>query len=200
MNIFPKTKSERIVNHYSDGIDLRYDMETILNYYGFFVLLHRNYRIHCNCFREDIYKNGEKGCSYCNGTGFVNRIEKHLTRRMVVMERTMGGSMRDAEFGRMLVDDYKFFFHHYVMPKPQDLIYMVTWDNSDMPTHLIYEYEVVNTNELRGNNGRIEYWATYCRQRPFGKKEIKNSFVRKIEESMIDKSYEDAELQYDLIW
>lgn len=202
--MFPQSvKQEHLISfpNIMDGseIDLRKETEYILNKYGLFVLLRRNFKIHCSCYKS---VNGDYNskCSLCGGTGFINRIEKHLARKIIgVSNRTLVQNLNDAEFSRIMVDAYKFYFHYYVNPQIQDLIYVVTWDG-DKPSTLVAEYEIVNTDDMRGDNGRIEYWQAYCRSRVIGSKPFKKMNIRRLRTEDVDMSYEDASIQYDVVW
>lgn len=188
-------------NEHQDTIDLRKETTYILNNYGYFVLLRRNYKkIHCSCYTESIYKDYDLKCPYCS-TGFVNRIEKHLTRNdLAVGERTVVQYMNDMQASRYNLHAYKFYFNHYVMPNEQDIIYVVTWDDSKKPQSVVKEYEVVAAIDRRSDYGRIEYWVCYTRSRAFGMKPVKEITIRRLEDENIYKDYPDAELQYDLVW
>ena len=184
----------------TDGIDLRTNMEYMLHNYGHHILLRKNYQIHCTRYTEDIYKDGRTSCPYCMGTGKVNRIEKHLARKIfTVGDRSMFDSLADAPHSVTMVDFYKVYFHHYVMPNSQDIIYEVSWDEDNNVVALIAEYVIIRSVPMRGDRGRIEYWIAHVHTRPFGK-QIRGAMIRKLSTDNIDLTYQDARVQYDLLW
>ena len=185
-----------------DGIDLRQDMEWIINNEGHFVLLRRNYQIHCVCYTQQVYKDSNSACPYCLGTGRVNRIERHLGRKLMTLgDKLMIGRQQDTPQGKMLVTAYKFYFQHFVNPQQQDIIYEVSWDsrNPFKPFALIAEYDIIGAIDMRGDRGRIEYWEAHCHSRPFGR-QIRESVIRRLTDTNIDNAYPDARAQYDLQW
>lgn len=179
-----------------NGIDLRKEMKFLENTEGFEILLRRNFKVHCSCF-DSLYNESSMKCQLCGGTGHVNRVEKHLTKRdFSIMDRSFLRNMSDGEFNRTGITLYKYYFQHYVAPTIQDLLYYVTWENN-RPKTLIAEYEIISSNPNRADGGRIEYYSCMSKERIVGKP-IKKSIVRKIE--TIDTSYPDAVYQYDLVW
>lgn len=183
-----------------DGINLREEMNYLINMKGHPILLRRNYQIHCSCYEQSIYKDGYSECPYCCGTGMVNRIEKHYIRKiMTIGDRLMLSRLTDAPHSQMMIDAYKIYFMHYVNPKSQDIIYEVSWDNNGDPVALVAESVIIGVTPKRCDRGRLEFWDAHVRSRPFGK-QIRNNIVRHIKQNTIDVSYPDSNVQYDLQW
>jgi len=202
MKQFPvviNTHSDSSRRYGIDGIDLRREMYYMLNKYGHYVLLRRNYKVHCSCYKEQTYKDPSNTCEYCGGTGYVSRVEKHLCRSEIAIgARSVVGSLNDSEISRLFVDSHRFYFFYYVNPSVQDIIYVVTWYGENVGT-VLHEYEVIDALDKRADNGRIEYWEAYVRERQVGG-HIRKIRTRQLVNNELYSDYEYNGIQFDLVW
>lgn len=164
-------------------IDLRKEVEEILEDHGHFVLLQRTSRkLRCVCWDEKMkessierYKKSMgiidtdlKTCPKCVGLGWVSRIERVKTRRQLAADIiSLTSRMQTLSVGQNTFDTKLFFFEHDINPKEGDYIYEVGWDGMK-PTHLINSYRIQVSNELREKQGRIEYWQVITKEDNIG--------------------------------
>lgn len=146
------------------GIDLRSEFQTILNEAGHYVLLQRSKKgLRCRCWNER-YQEPESDCPICNGTGRVVRIERHLARRdsgSQVISKPY--QVQQTPIGKMAIEAQIFYLKHDTKPQSGDYIYEVGWKNTQ-PTHLETAYIINDVQAMRGDRGRIEFWAVSVRQ------------------------------------
>jgi hypothetical protein len=161
-------------------LNLRDEFLELLTDTGFYVLLQRqSKKIHCSCWNEK-YQEGKHDCTLCGGTGWVVRIERHLTRNMdaniPVAEPTMN---QVSNVGRSAVQLTRWYFMHDVHPQIGDMIYEVTWDpkNPHKPTGLVAAHMINQAYAKRGDHGRIEYWSCAARSETINNK-VRNIIVR----------------------
>lgn len=161
-------------------INLRKEIHKILDEYGHYVLLQRTSRkIRCICWDEKYQEssielyikrtkyNGEelKGCPRCLGKGWVSRIERHKVRRENASQIiNLPNLKKQMNIGQISSDARVFWFMHNVQPKRGDMIYEVGWDRHK-PTHLIQSYEISYPEDVRGDNGRIEFWEAVAKEK-----------------------------------
>jgi hypothetical protein len=160
-------------------IDLRAEMDGILDGYGFPVLLQRSgKKIRCVCWSEK-YQEADSTCLRCAGQGYVSRIERHQTRRMSAVQIISRPALsQQTPLGKMYVDAQTFYMRHDAHPKAGDMIYEVGW-RGHKPTHLIQAYRINDVVSMRGEGGRIEYWSLACRGETMSR-DLKQIVVRSI--------------------
>lgn len=158
-------------------INLREELDALLDEYGHYVLLQRSSRrLRCRCWHE-VRREGDPNCPYCLGRGRVSRIERHKVRYssgLSTIQRPMATTL--SPVGPSWVDGKLFYFKHNVEVQTGDFIYEVGWSakNKKKPTHLISAYLINDVYEYRGDNGRIEYKLASVR------KETRNVTVKNI--------------------
>lgn len=141
------------------NINLRDEFHEIMQNYGHYILIQRTGRsIRCSCWSEK-YQEAEPECSLCGGTGWLSRIERHLTRKESASQIISKPNLRQQNpTGKTWIDTHHFYFYHNVHPQVGDYIYEVGW-SGHKPTHLSRMYMINDIDPLRGDNGRIEYWT-----------------------------------------
>lgn len=160
-------------------LDLRKEMDGILNSYGHYVLLQRmTKKLHCRCWHEK-EQTAEAGCPFCLGSGYVSRIERHLIRRDIASPSSSLPNLIEQAPAAQVADENKLFFMRFdAQPKEGDLIFEVGW-KGNKPTHLINAYEINYPDELRGDNGRIEFYQVWAKNIVFDTP-IKGISIRKL--------------------
>lgn len=146
-------------------MDLRKEFDEMITSYGHAVLIQRSSRkIRCDCWNEK-YQEALSSCPFCLGQGWVNRIEKHHIRRQTATDIiSLPGRTQNTPVGRLLTDTRTFFMKHDVRIKEGDMIYECGW-HKDKPTHIITSYEASYIDDMRGDNGRIEFYQVSVREK-----------------------------------
>jgi len=142
------------------SIDFRVEFEEFMKDYGYPVLLQRAGRkIRCRCWSEK-HQEADSDCPICMGVGWVSRIERHTLRdTSAVQPIARTGMAQMTEVGKMWVDAKTFYMRHDSHPKVGDYIYEVGWTSAQRPSHLMHTYRINDAIAIRGDGGRIEYWA-----------------------------------------
>ena len=164
-------------------IDLRKEVETIIEDHGHFVLLQRTSRkLRCVCWDEKLkessikrYKEVTKDidtdlkeCPKCLGAGWISRIERLKTRRQLAADIiSLTSRLQTIETGQNTFDNKSFFFTHNVQPQDGDYIFEVGWDGVK-PTHLINSYRIQLAVDYREKGGRIEFWQAVTKEDNLG--------------------------------
>lgn len=175
-------------------MDLRKEIHDIIEETGHYVLLQRTSRkLRCICWDEKHQESSIKkyiersgnfnskytACPKCLGEGWISRIERVKTRRQTNSNIiSLPGKKQQAPYGQVSIDTRLFFFEHDVNPKKGDYIMEVGWDKNK-PTHLIQMYEISYADDMREQNGRIEFWQTFTKEDTVNKG-IKNFAVKRI--------------------
>jgi hypothetical protein len=166
----------------SDNMDLRAEMQDMINSYGFWVLVQRNSaKLHCTCWNEK-YKEGLSTHTKCGGTGWVARIERHRTRhRDATIMVTEPNQVELSSVGRVITNQLYWYFLHTTNIRPGDTIYEVTWDpkNPLKPAGLIIAHIVNHVTDYRADNGQLTYRGIATRSVTTNMK-IDNLIVRSI--------------------
>lgn len=146
-------------------IDLRQEVEGLIEREGHYVLLQRTSRkIRCTCWNEK-YQEADPNCPYCLGKGFVSRIERHKIRRQTAVNViALPNNIQQTPIGQLSTDTRLFFFKHDTKPKKGDIIMEVGW-RGQRPTHLITVYEISHADDMREHNGRIEFFQVTAKEK-----------------------------------
>lgn len=174
------------------GINLRNELDALLNEFGFSVLLRRsNKNLRCSCWSH-ITDSADKDCLYCMGSGYVSAVEKHITMQK------RGKASLDMTNASIIIDDHiSFYFRYKVHPVVNDTIYLVGW-SGDHPTNVISSYEIDRAEAFRGDYGRIEFYKCTCINEPVNINDITVSIRRNA--SNIDDTPSNIPIQYDLLF
>lgn len=145
------------------NIDLRQETSDLLQEYGHKIILQRTSRkIHCRCWDHNTNE-AQPRCPYCSGTGWVNRMESHYTRKDPgTSPVSWADRNKDTALGKQLQDANIYFFMHNAHPRVGDIMYEVGWDELGRPTHVIHTQEINYVFPYRADNGRIEYFEASC--------------------------------------
>ena len=126
----------------------------------------------CQCSTSQASKQGNPTCQYCNGEGFLWDEEWKMTYRMFI-GADGGKASRFVRMpsGQIHADTVVFFFRYDTNLKYGDKIVEVALDeegdviknsNNTYIRRAIYKPQTVVP--YRADNGRIEYYALYCRE------------------------------------
>ena len=177
-----------MARHYMD-IDLRLYFDTIMDNFGNQVLLQRNNQnMHCVCWNQVEQdslenRNDTNTCVFCQGEGKVNVIEKVWCRKMTFSGGDERGVVR-TDLGNWQNNVYKFWFYYDTNPNVHDVIYECTFKKNGEPQYLLGKYRIINTEPMRGDDGRIEYWRTIVEYTPINK-EIINVNIKRIRNKIV---------------
>lgn len=155
-------------------MDLREELNELIQESGHYVLLQRaSRRIRCVCWDEKYQESSVekyhretrqlkiifKTCPRCLGKGWISRIERHKIRRDNASQViALPQLIKQNPYGQLGSDAKVFYMEHDTHPKKGDYIYEVGWDGQK-PTHLIQAYQINSAEDLRGDNGRIEFYS-----------------------------------------
>lgn len=139
-------------------MDLRREIHGMIEETGHYVLLQRtSRRLRCGCWNEK-YQEGLSTCPRCLGKGWVSRIERHKIRRQTAANIiSLPTKKKQTQIGQVITDTRAFFMEHDVHPKKGDIIMEVGWDKR-RPTHLIQAFEISHADDMREQDGRIEFY------------------------------------------
>lgn len=160
-------------------INLRQEITKLIEDTGHYVLLQRTSRkIRCSCWNEK-HQEADPSCPYCLGLGWVSRIERHKIRRQTAVNViSLPNNIQQTPIGQLSTDTRLFFFKHDTMPKKGDIIMEVGW-KGQRPTHLITTHEISHSDDMREQNGRIEFFQVTTKEKSVDTK-IRGFSVRKI--------------------
>ncbi len=159
-------------------MDLREEFDRILGEYGHYVLLHRTSRkIRCICWNEkykessvELYLQRTRlrvkldACPRCLGSGWVSKIERHQVRRDNASQTVSLPDLKKQLIpGQLATGARVFYLRWNAAPQIGDYFYEVGW-NDKRPTHLIQAYQINAVEDLRGLEGRTEYFLVVCRE------------------------------------
>lgn len=148
-------------------INLRQEMNEILDEYGIWVLYQRlSSKVHCNHCWNEKYKEGRSNCTYCGGTGWVSRLERRKVRKIgAAIPISEPNLTSQTELGHMLVQQYRWFMAHDVYPRAGDRIFEVLWDTKDpyKPVELVTSHFINTSSDYRADGGAIAYWEAASR-------------------------------------
>lgn len=145
------------------AIDIRELLASFLEEYGHdIVYVRRDTRFHCSCY-SDRSKEAQPNCPKCFGTGYHVTLETYKARRQISsIPETHVGARELHGAGSVTVKGYTYYLEYKAFPKSGDLILEVEWDEN-IPKKIIEKFEISIAEELKGKNGRIEFYQVYCR-------------------------------------
>lgn len=153
------------------GIDLRQQMTGIMYGDGFnkqqghWVIYRRFDTSQKSQYYDDNY--GES----VGGPTWEYEDEVVITRRVQITAGSLTRFFEQEMAPGILHIDYQiFYFEHSVAPKLEDEIYEVTWEDHSVKPRIdqldgkaIEKFNINSVVPLRGDNGRIEFYACLCR-------------------------------------
>jgi hypothetical protein len=153
-------------------MDLRKEFDTILEQYGFPVLVVRSDRkLRCSCWNEKTQE-ADRECPICFGLGYVPVVEKHMTRSTdtsVPESLAMLGS-ETPSFGAISVPGRVYYMRYNAILHPTDLIVDVDWTSTGRP---VYNgggiYEVSHVDPKKFERGQLIYNKVYVKDKPVEK-------------------------------
>lgn len=153
-------------------IDLRLEIKQLLKEYGYYILLQRtDRRVRCRCWHP-VKQEALSDCPYCNGAGWVIRLEKIRCRNDPAMQIVTYPDMnKTTPQGNSWVPANTIFLEYSAVVQTGDIIYIVGW-NGRRVGNLKEVHEINHPQPLRGDGGRIEFWRVSTKVITLGKKKI----------------------------
>ena len=150
----------------SSDINLRNEFKKLQDEYSLDILYIRaSKHIRCRCFNP-LHKTGTPGCPICLGYGHVNTIEKRKAITHSLNATRASDGLIVSDLGSIGSDSVVFYLDHKFYPRKRDLIALTYWDKNKKPVGVKKVYEITLSDELRGEHGRIELNAVYCKLKP----------------------------------
>ncbi len=168
---------------FDSEIDLREELNTLIDNRGHYIVLRRITKHRCPNWRESQHEEHTKKCKWCAGTGYMYQdiLVKSYNHPTIAAETQARESRQDI--GYINYDRLKYYFKAYgsdietgesilMWPKLADYILEVKLvDVTGLPT-LAYTtikiMDIQNVHAYRDQNGRVEYWVTICVVRSTG--------------------------------
>ena len=158
------------------GIDMREQFRQILEGDGSLLQQQGHYVVYRRFDldnRSDYWTNDEYKESV-GGPSWEYQDEVHLCRYQQI---TSGGLVRffeqETEGGIIHVNYRIYYLKHSIAPKREDFIYEINWEDHSSPPvigQLVLpdedKYNINDIYPLRGDKGRIEFYACLCRREP----------------------------------
>lgn len=133
-------------------INLRNEANYLIDNYGIDVLYVRNSKyMKCKCY-DELYKLGNYKCNICFGSGKITSIEK-----MKCFYNNDKYYSKSTIAGKYNVDIGKFIFKYNSEIEFNDVILVVGYKDGKVKD-VKQVYKVNNSNEIRCDKGRIEYY------------------------------------------
>lgn len=133
-------------------IDLRKEVDYLLDRYGVKVLYVRSSKyIKCKCY-DELYKAGHSSCKLCLGTGKVTSVEPitiFYNNEKYYSYLSVGGRY-NTKVG-------EFILKYNSNPEFNDTILVVGYKNN-IVVDVKKVYKITNANDVRCDNGRVEYY------------------------------------------
>lgn len=106
-------------------------------------------------------------CNYCYGHKFLFDEELVTGYKVNVSAPSASRSfdLIKTEFGILELPGMVFFFDYSVEPKIEDKIVIIDLDlegDPIIPYNRKFIFEINLVRDLRGDRGRVEFWACYC--------------------------------------
>jgi hypothetical protein len=164
-------------------VNLRDEMDKILDDYGNDVLLIRSDKnTSCKCIDRISLAPNDK-CPICLGTGYIHSAERIRVRtRATSSADTLPKVVSATQIGDVGVSMRQFYADYTVRPKKQDLLVMCEWDGAKPVFDEYTEIYTINNSEpLRGDNGRIEYFQLMGQSNPVNMKIKLNSIHQNVD-------------------
>lgn len=149
-------------------VDLRSGINSIFEEYGSYALLLRGDRkVPCKCVDRLSLAPNDK-CKICLGTGYISTAERVKIRsKATSSSNTLPKVVSSTDIGDVGIALRQFYIDYTVRPKRQDLLIICDWDGVkpilDEYTEI---YEINNSEPMRGNGGRIEFFQVVAKSDP----------------------------------
>ena len=162
-------------NSLSGDIDLREEMEKIMERRGHYVYLRRATDRRCACWNETT-READSTCQYCTGTGWYYEDTKYLSRKMPLTDPVVAALLENrSPVGLIGSAQFIFWFGHEVDPAPgrRDSILEVNLsEETGLPIKAIdieAAWDIGQIQGYRDQYGRIEFWACWVKEKALGK-------------------------------
>jgi hypothetical protein len=182
-NLFPGVTSEITtapIAAGTDGISLRDEMISILTGTGGEIPYGQNFilrrmrtdsngdLIECECV-DSITKEPDIDypCTSCRSEGYLWDEELVTGYKVSVSSQSSARTVElvKSQFGVLELPAIVFYFAYLTEPTIKDRIVVIELDLEGVPVlpyNRLASYEINLLRDLRGENGRVEYWACYC--------------------------------------
>jgi len=148
------------------GIDLRKEFNVLQNAFSMDILYVRATRyIRCRCF-SPLYNSGDASCPVCFGNGHLSSIEKIRGIQTKPSSASSSNKLRITDVGAVSQSIEQFFLDYQIRPKSRDIIIVVGWDKDGRPADVKRVYEISGINEVRGDDGRVEFYDASVKMKP----------------------------------
>ena len=144
-------------------IDMRREFDSLNSQLSMKVLLIRqNKKSRCKCY-SSIHKDGDTRCKICGGTGKLSFIEQVSVIHDTFYRPFM---VQLAQMGLSVNNTVVFYMDHKIVPRPQDRILMVGFDQYGVPVDIKKSCVIASIDENRGDDGRVEAYTVYAKYAP----------------------------------
>lgn len=145
------------------NIDMRKEFDILQNQFSMSILLIRsNNNTRCKCY-DPLHRSGNRKCKVCGGSGKINTIEKI---QGIHQNSDSGSPMKLTELGLSAMNTISFYLDRKYVPKSKDQILIVGFDNNGCPVDIKKDCTIVSVQEVRGDDGRIEFYHVYAKYSP----------------------------------
>lgn len=160
------------MSHRLDTIDLRYEMDKLIDQSGHWIVMRQSVpgRV-CACV-DPITKDSNPDCNQCLGSGraFIDRFTKARKSRPVKITQTLGGESR-APIMEAGAPDWIFYIEWFTRPTHDDFVLELKLGLSDIepiqPFSIVSVYNITDVRDLRDIGGRVEYYAITGKRLPW---------------------------------
>ena len=147
-------------------IDLRQEFESMNNMFGLKILLIRkNKNSRCKCW-SPLSRDGDPRCKTCGGTGKVTSIEQVKAIHEQISSSNTSDYLKMTELGLSVANTIVMYFHYKSVPKVQDRIFIVGYDQHGLPIDIKKSCTIASIEPVRGDNGRLELYKAFCKYTP----------------------------------
>ena len=149
-----------------EDIDLRKEVEMLIEEYGVEMLYIRNNRkLKCRCYNNRT-KDGDTNCKICGGSGFVSILERV---KGIYQNYDETGFVRETEVGDVTSNTVIFYFNEKTVPVVGDRILLVAYDRTTsipVPININKSMSIISVDPIRGDRGRIESYKCFAKYAP----------------------------------
>lgn len=146
-----------------EKINLRDEFELLQDEFSMSILLIRNNKnTRCKCYNP-LHKDGDRKCKICGGTGKISSIEKV---DVIHQNVNSSGFIKMTELGLSVTNTIVLYFNVKSIPKVQDQVLIVGFDKDGIPVDIKRSCTIASVQEVRGDNGRVEFYQTYAKYSP----------------------------------
>ena len=137
-------------------IDLRVEMQELIEDYAYHALLVRTSDMSCSC-TEGQSQQYSTICPICLGTAKRIRLERiNVISKLAIQTTRLVNATIQSKLGEISSDSKVFYIKYNIKPSVGSLICEVSWKNNK-PVSILGVYKIEYTVPLRMEHGRSEY-------------------------------------------